>query len=63
MKGQLRDVKVVRGVEIGSDHYLLLMVIKLRVKGEKPRENRTGGGSIRVKKLRNRKVRWEFETI
>ena len=63
MKGQLRDVKVVRGVEIGSNHYLLLMVIKLRVEGEKPRENRTGGGSIRVKKLRNKKVRWEFEAI
>ena len=29
MKGQLEEVKVVRGAEIGSDHYLLLMVIKL----------------------------------
>ena len=44
MKGQLRDVKVVRGAEIGSNHYLLLMVIKLRMNGEKPRENRIGGG-------------------
>ena len=33
------------------------MVIKLRMKGEKPRENRIGGGSIRVKKLRNKEVR------
>ena len=30
MKRQLRDVKVVRGAEIGSDHYLVLMVIKLQ---------------------------------
>ena len=37
------------------------MVIKLRMKGEKLRENRIGGGSIRVKKLRNKEVRWEFE--
>ena len=29
MKGQVRDVKVVKGAEIGSDHYLVLMVIKL----------------------------------
>ena len=61
MKKQLRDVKVVRGTEIGSDHYLMLMVIKLELKVEKPNRNRTGGGSIRVKKLRNREVRWQFQ--
>ena len=43
--------------EIGSNHYLLLIVIKLRMKGE----NIIGGGSIRVKKLKNKAVRWEFE--
>ena len=61
MKRQLRDVKVVRGAEIGSDHYLVLMVIKLELKVEKPNRTRTGGGSIRVKKLRNREARWQFQ--
>ena len=54
MKRQLKDVKVVRGAEIGSDHYLVLMVIKLELKVEKPKRTRTDGGSIRAKKLRNR---------
>ena len=49
MKGQLRDVKVVRGAEIGSDHHLVLMVIKLKV--EKPSRSRVAGGSIRVKEV------------
>ena len=61
MERQLRDVKVVRRAELGSDHYLVLMVIKLELKVEKPNRNRTGGASIRVKKLRNREVRWQFQ--
>ena len=61
MKWQLRDVKVIRRAEIGSAHYLLLMIIMLKLKREKPRESRTGSGSIRVKKLRNKDVRWKFE--
>ena len=48
MKCQLRDLKVVIGAEIGSDHYLLLMIIKLKIKGEKPRESRSGGGSFHL---------------
>lgn len=61
MRCQVRDVKVVRGAEIGSDHYLLLMVIKLKTKGQKPRERKTGGVSIRVEKLKDKEVRWMFE--
>ena len=61
MKGQIRDVNVVRGAEIGSDHYLVLMVIKLKWKVEKPNGSRTGGGSIRVKKLRNKEVKWRLQ--
>ena len=57
MKRQLKDVKVARGAEIGSDHYLVLMVIKLELKVEKPKRTRTDSGSIRVKKLRNREAR------
>ena len=61
MKGPLRDVKVVSGAEIGSDHYLLLMIIKLKMDGKKPRESRTGSRNIRVRKLRNKEERCEFE--
>ena len=61
MKFQLRDIKAVRGAEIGSDCYLLLMIIKLKMEGKKLRESRTGGCNIRVGKLRNQEVRWEFE--
>lgn len=41
-----------RGEKIGSDHYLLLMVIKLKTKGQEPRESNTDAGSIRVNKLK-----------
>ena len=49
MKRQLIDVKVLRGAEIGSDQYLVMMVIKLELKVEKPNRSRAGGGSIRVR--------------
>ena len=32
---QVIDVKAVRGAEIGSDHYLVLMKIKLKVRNVK----------------------------
>ena len=37
------------------------MVIKLELKVEKPKRTRTDGGCIRVKKLRNREARWQFQ--
>ena len=49
MKRQLIDVKVLRGAEIGSDQYLVMMVIKFELKVEKPNRSRAGGGSIRVR--------------
>ena len=52
-------MKIARGAEIDSDHYLLFC--KLKLKREKTRESRTGGGSITVKKLRNKEVMWKFE--
>ena len=39
----------------------MLMVIKLKWKVEEPNGSRTGGGSIRVKKLRNKEVKWQFQ--
>lgn len=31
----VKDVKVVRGAEVGSDHHLVLMKVKLRVQDRK----------------------------
>lgn len=35
MRWKLRDVKVEMGAEIGSDHHLLVMIIKLKTKRRK----------------------------
>ena len=39
----------------------VLVVIKLELKVEKPKRTRADGGSIGVKKLRNREARWQFQ--
>ena len=47
-KCQLTDVKVVSSAEIGSDDYLLLIIIKLKTKGQRTRESKIYSGGIRV---------------
>ena len=61
---QVVDTKVVRGAEIGSDHYLILLKIKLRAK------RRSGGeghaqtrGKIRINRLKDNDVRREFQVV
>ena len=61
---QVVDTKVVRGAEIGSDHYLVLLKIKLKAK------RRTGGeghaqtrGKIRINRLKGNDVRREFQVV
>ena len=56
------DVKVVRGTEIGSDHYLVVMKIKL-LKRMKRRRQEGGTRQIRVDNLKNDEVRRECQTM
>ena len=61
---QVVDTKVVRGAEIGSNHYLVLLKIKLKAK------RRTGGeghaqtrGKVRINRLKDNDVRREFQVV
>ena len=58
---QVIDVKAVRGAEIGSDHYLVLMKIKLKVR--KVKKSRQGGvrQQIKIHNLKDEKVRREYQ--
>ena len=59
---QVVDVKVIRGAELGSDHYLVLMKTKLkmerRVRGMDRRIQR-----IKISKLKDADVRRKYQAI
>lgn len=44
-----------------SHIYWLMMIIKLKTKVQKTRENNTCGEGISTKKIKDIKVRWKFE--
>ena len=56
---RVKDVKVVRGADVSSDHYLLLMKMSMGYKvqkGEKKAEN----VAIRTDRLKDREVRMKL---
>ena len=60
---QVIDVKAVRGAEIGSDHYLVLMKIKLKVRRMKENRQEEGRQQIKLCKLKDEKVRKEYQAV
>ena len=56
---QVVDVKVVRGAKIGSDHYLILMKLKLKSQVRK-NSDRHVNQQIRIDKLKDDEVRREY---
>ncbi len=59
---RVKDVKVVRGAEVGSDHYLVLMKIQLRMVGRQECIRSVRKEHIKVEKLRNAQVRRVYQT-
>ena len=57
---QVIDVKAVRGAEIGNDHYLVLMKIKLEVKVKKSRQEGVKQ-QINMHNVKDEKVRREYQ--
>ena len=58
---QVIDVKAVRVAEIGSDHYLVLMKIKLNVRNVKKSTQERVRQQIKVGKLKDDKVRRKYQ--
>ena len=52
-----------RGAEIGSDHYLVLMEIKLKVKRMKRRRQEGDTRQIRIDNLKNDEVRRKYQEM
>ena len=59
---KVKDVKVVRGAEVGSDHYLVLMRIQLRMVGRQECIRSVRKERIKVEKLRDAQVRRVYQT-
>ena len=60
---QVIDVKAVRGAEIGSDHYLVLMKINLKLRSVKKSRQERVRQQIKVGKLKDDRVRREYQAI
>lgn len=52
---------MVRGAEVGSDHYLALIKIQMRIVERRECMGNVGKGRIRVWKLKNAKVRIVYQ--
>ena len=57
---RVKDVKVVRGADASSDHYLLLMKMSMRCKVQKA-EKKAENVAIQIDRLKERKVRIKFQ--
>ena len=63
MKRTVNDVRVIRGTEIGSDYYLVVMKVKLTKRHHKWREVKQGENRrhyLKRWKLKEEGVRWRF---
>ena len=59
----MADVKVVRGEELGSDHYLVLMKIKLNIEERVRGMDRRRRQQIKINKLKDAEVRRKYQVI
>ena len=59
---RVKDVKVVRGAEVGSDHYLVLMKIQLWMAGRQECIRSVRKERIKVEKLRDAQVKRVYQT-
>ncbi len=60
---QVIDVKAVRGAEIGSDHYLMLMNIELKVRKVKKSRQEGVRQQIKIGNLKDEKVRRKHQAV
>ena len=62
-RADVQDMKVLRGAEIGSDHYLVLMKMKMKAMSATSKKGRQGIGKIQVNKLNDRSARISFTLL